>query len=417
MNKIGRRFAAWVIIPSLILTACATSGSDGSTDPGAEQTCAEGVCAEITLAQPIVLNYPTDVIVTISSTVDKPGLSIKLQASPTNVTFGPDTLWEYDAVANQSQVFNSTVTFTSPGEYLIAAGVFWKGSPLLVNQDRVVVDSNGAVVNPTINPNPTSDVFIPSTPSPEELTATAQAEATLTPPPPIEGFTPQEWLEKCGWSVNQPETLSEWPNVSGWLNLSETAIIGEQVNGSLTIGFKDDTNPDASVQARIGLCTLGQGWTTDASHEWITNLRSGDPYEVQVSLRFTEVGDIPVFIVMLDEQNNRIAGIGRLIYVKTEEQGSASPAEPFSVSSSGGEEQVETMAASPQWRTVAGEYFSSTNWPAGSYLWQVKDTTAETPTDLDRKWGGSRNKLRSVASRRRGGWSSEWKQLSQQLSF
>lgn len=165
MKNVCRFIAVWAIVLSLVLSACATSGgSSGSSDPGADKTCQEGVCAEIDVAQPIVLNQPTDVTITISSTVDKPGLSIKLQASPTNVTFGPDTIWQYDAAANQSQVFSSTVTFTSPGEYLIAAGVFWKGSPLLVNQDRVVISNNGGTVNPTLNASPTSDLFLPSTP-------------------------------------------------------------------------------------------------------------------------------------------------------------------------------------------------------------------------------------------------------------
>lgn len=165
MKNFCRLVIVWAILFSLLLTACSTGGNNGSSDPGADKTCQEGVCAEINVAQPIVLNQPANITVTISSSVDKPGLSIKLQASPTNVTFGPNTIWQYDAVANQSQVFNSSITFSSPGEYLIAAGVFWKGSPLLVNQNRVIISNAGGTVNPTLNTSPTSDLFLPSTPS------------------------------------------------------------------------------------------------------------------------------------------------------------------------------------------------------------------------------------------------------------
>ena len=149
---------------SVVFTACSIGGNNGSTDPGAERTCQEGVCAEINVAQPIVLNQPANITITISSTGDKSGLSIKLQASPTNITFGPDTLWQYNAVANQSKVFNSSVTFTSSGEYLIAAEVFWNGGPLVVNQDRVIINNAGGTLNPTLNVSPTSDLFLPSSP-------------------------------------------------------------------------------------------------------------------------------------------------------------------------------------------------------------------------------------------------------------
>ncbi len=315
MKKNVQSIVILMIMAVMLITSCSTGGGTWSSDPSAEITCEEGVCAEINVSQPIVLNQPANVTITISSTVDKPGLSIKLQASPTNVTFGPNTLWQYDAVANQSKTFTSTITFTSSGGYLVGAEVFWEERPLLVNQDRVVISDTGGVVNPTIDPNPTSDLFLPSTPQPEAMTATAQAEVTPTPLPPVEGFTPQEWLEKCGWSVEQLQTLKEWTGISGWLKISETSVIGEQSNGTLSVGFKDEANPDVMIQARIGLCTVGQGWTTDGVYEWNATLRSGTLFEAPVSVSFTQTGDIPIFIVLLDTQNNRIAGIGRLIAV------------------------------------------------------------------------------------------------------
>lgn len=319
MNRGWRRICGWVILFPFLLASCNVWKNVWTSDPGAEITCTDGVCAEIKIAQPILLNQPANITITISSVVDKPGLSIKLVASPTNVTFGPNTIWQYDAVAKQSKVFNSTVTFTSSGGYLIGAEVFWKGSPLLVNQDRVEIDSTGATVNPTLQPRSPSNGYPIAYPPPSEaltLIASSEVEVTMTPPPPVEGFSPEQWLEKCGWMVNPPEALSEWPNVSGWLNIKETSVVGVQVFGTLAIGFKDEANPNTVIKTRIGLCSVGQGWITDASNEWNTELRSGIPFETPVSLRFTELGDIPIFIVVLDEQNNRIAGIGRLIYVK-----------------------------------------------------------------------------------------------------
>ncbi len=315
MKKNVQSIVILMIMAVMLITSCSTGGNSWSSDPSAEITCEEGVCAEINIGQPIVLNQPADITITIRSTVDYPNLSIALHAVPSNVIFGPDSNWSYDAIANQSKEFHSEVTFTSEGEYQVGAMVFTVGGLLLSNEERILITKDGVVINPTINPNPTSDLFLPSTPQPEAMTATAQAEVTPTPLPPVEGFTPQEWLEKCGWSVEQLQTLKEWPGISGWLKISETSVIGEQLNGTLSVGFKDEANPDVTIQARIGLCTIGQGWTTDGTHEWNATLRSGTPFEAPVSVSFTQTGDIPIFIVVLDTQNNRIAGIGRLIAV------------------------------------------------------------------------------------------------------
>lgn len=317
MGKICQRLILMALVVTLVLTACVNKGGYGSPDPAAEKTCVEGVCAEINITQPIILDQPTEVTITINSTVYKPGLLISLVASPSNVFFGPDTYWQYDAVPKQSQVFNTTVTFITPGGYQIAAEVFWNHGPLVENFDRVVIDSTGAVVNPTFAPRSVSRGYpVAKTPPPEVLTAQADPEITLAPPPQLAGFTPQQWLDKCGWAVNQPEALSELQHMTGWLNIQETVEIGEQVNGTLAIGFKDEENRNITIQTQIGICPYGQSWTAYPSHEWNTELNSGIPFIVPVSLHFNETGNIPIFIVVLDKQNNRTTGIGRLINVK-----------------------------------------------------------------------------------------------------
>jgi len=80
----------WLVMLSL-LSSCVDWGGR-SSDPGAEKTCEEGVCAEITVSQPVVLNQPIEVSVRISSTVDYPDLLIALQASAP-ATFGEPASW------------------------------------------------------------------------------------------------------------------------------------------------------------------------------------------------------------------------------------------------------------------------------------------------------------------------------------
>lgn len=154
--------AIWLVM-LFMLSSCRRWGYDSET----EKSCNEGVCAEITVSQPVVLNQPIDVTVRISSTVDYPDLLIALQGSAP-ASFGEPASWEYDAVTDQSQDFHSTVTFPSESEYLVAVVAFdnKRGGPVVSNQDRVLITSDGFVINPTTDPHPTSDLFIASTPKP-----------------------------------------------------------------------------------------------------------------------------------------------------------------------------------------------------------------------------------------------------------
>jgi hypothetical protein len=112
-------------------------------------------------------------------------------------------------------------------------------------------------------------------------------------------------------------------------------------------------------------------------------MHSGVIFKAPVSLQFSEPGDVPIFIVILDTQRNRIAGDGRLIYVKPKNQSSVLPSAPTAEANP---IQNVMLAPTPQWHVIESEDFSSTNWPS-SAQWVVNDTTVETPTDLDRKWG------------------------------
>ena len=103
--------AVWATLFSLVLTACAPGGGIKSANLPHQGTCVEGICAKITITEPIVLNQPSDVTIMMSSSVDRTGMRVALQASPSNVTFGPNSSWPYNAVMNQTQTFHSTVTF------------------------------------------------------------------------------------------------------------------------------------------------------------------------------------------------------------------------------------------------------------------------------------------------------------------
>jgi hypothetical protein len=365
----------------MLFTSCNTPGSSGTTPVSDEISCKEGICAELVISEPIVIGQPSEVTITISSSVNQPGISAKLVTTPPTATLGENTLWELDAKVGESKVLKSTVTFPAEGWWSLSVRVFSpQGGPIVINQKNILIDSSGVHINPEITPNPNDIPFQVVTPPPPI------PKPSPTALPQVEDFTPQEWVNKCGWEVDQPEKMTEWTEISGGLMIPNSATINSQVDGKLLIGFKDVTDESAKRKTRIGLCPLGEGWSTDGAYEWEVELQSGIPIEIPVSLVFNKLNHVPLFIVAFDLQNQRITGIGWLVFVKPAPTGSAEPAEPVAQAEEDNPSSGSGLRDSPQWHSIGSEYFSSTSWP-NSNQWTVNDNTVETPIDFDRKWG------------------------------
>jgi uncharacterized membrane protein len=123
MKKARQSIFIFLLIISLGVTAC----SSGASKPASQvtgETCAEGVCANIIVEQPVVLNQPSMIIIRVHSKTNYPNLLVKLQATPSNVSFGEPSYWKYNAEANLSQEFRSTIILREEGEYGIDVVVF-----------------------------------------------------------------------------------------------------------------------------------------------------------------------------------------------------------------------------------------------------------------------------------------------------
>ncbi|PKO16341.1 MAG: hypothetical protein CVU39_08225 [Chloroflexi bacterium HGW-Chloroflexi-10] len=394
MKKICKHIVFWVILFSLCLSSCSTGGGRKTTVSSTDGKCRDFICVEISIAEPIVLNQPIDVIIKIQASKNQPDLVVVLIASPSGkVEFAPDKVWYFDAQAEQELTFTSTVTFTAPGGWQVAAQVgFVQGGFIVGDFDRVIIDEDGtAHLNPTPGPYPTSDVLQPATPDPQIQTATVAAEATAESlSPRAVGFTPQELIEKCGWSVDQPESLTEWSeaDIRIAFDLPEMVTLDQWIEENYVIGYNDQENEQALLPIKVGLCPL-KGWVADRPSIWEHDLQSGIALIDSVKLHFVETGIIPMMLVVLDKQNQRVASVGMLVQVLTAEDyqeyqdQQLLPTESTSefipdprIKSDRSITTTEIMDVTVQWRTFAQETYDTVSWPAGSPLWEVRDITA-----------------------------------------
>ncbi|TLN27452.1 hypothetical protein FDZ74_01400 [bacterium] len=315
MKVIVRNTLVLIFVLALVLSACNIKGNGQSQDKS-DLSCSEGVCVFFAIEPPIIINQPNNVTVTISSTVDYPGLHLKLFSLPVEyIIFGQDSEWFYDATANQSHTFTSTVSFSSEGYYQLGVDVFIKDGFLIGDEERILIKDGDVVINPTRDPYPTSELFNP-VPPPAEALAT-EAEPTHQPLPTPREFSPQDWLDLCGWNVTQSTDLTEWTDVHPAVEIPSSVAVNSQVDANFVVGFKDIDNPEAVLTVRAGLCGWGEGWTTTQEYQWEVELHTGIPFMAPLALQFTTSGEIPVYSVVLDEQNHRIVGETLWITVMT----------------------------------------------------------------------------------------------------
>lgn len=106
-----------LMLTLLVLSLSACSGA--STQGG--QTCQEGICIRVRLAEPIRLNESVTAMITVQTERDVPGLRIFFPAPERSILVEGEPQWTVNAQSRKSMTTNRVIRFTEGGFYQVMA--------------------------------------------------------------------------------------------------------------------------------------------------------------------------------------------------------------------------------------------------------------------------------------------------------
>ena len=135
-------------IVSVTLSACA-----GASSPGGEN-CQRGICVVLKLSEPIRVNEPVTLTMTVTTEQDEPELQLGLAFSTENlISVEGQRQWTVDTKAHQPVQVSTVLRFPSEGVWGIVGGALTQKGRSVADSLNVEITSTGYTFNPTYDPN------------------------------------------------------------------------------------------------------------------------------------------------------------------------------------------------------------------------------------------------------------------------
>ncbi len=127
-----------------MLVAC----GDGGAAPG-NTSCSKQVCIQVTVAEPVRINQPVQVTMTVETDQDIPNAHLSIESSDAHwVQANGPTSWDLDIKAHEPVSKTAALVFTHESLYLVD-GYVTTVSLNEVNSANILITNEGGVVNPT----------------------------------------------------------------------------------------------------------------------------------------------------------------------------------------------------------------------------------------------------------------------------
>ncbi len=172
-----------LLATALLFAACVASGAM----PTEQGFCNKGLCASITVKEPVEWGKPVTADITVTSDVDLTGVQVALTTFPPamvqeNGGWQPEgSRWLVDVIAHQPLHFTKQVLLPSADIYELRANVYHPAKPFVADIIEIEFTPGKIVINPTPYPG----AIAPAVTAPPERFATFVArltqEALLTP--------------------------------------------------------------------------------------------------------------------------------------------------------------------------------------------------------------------------------------------
>lgn len=313
-----------LLITSSILPACSSPGTG---------KCEGGLCVDLELTEPIRMNEPVPVTITVESREeDKQGLKVSLWFSAPDVQVDGESEWVVDLKARTSIQFSTTIRFPArEGHFLVYAGA------LDYQYGRMIIDSvpvQLTLMGGTLNPSPEREF---GTPAPlERLEVTP---AFLTPSPPLSTpvstpsfeerptpwdrslprLPPDEILARCGWSLGSASPVL-WEDVKVWVEIPEQVSLNTLVHVVVGLEVGTTQRQERLQKAQLALCLDESGVVVEGVREWSVVVQPGTWITVTATLQFTQAGAFAVRAAAYDPATGRVTEGGQRIMVNQDQE-------------------------------------------------------------------------------------------------
>ena len=107
-----------IVVLAIIIAGCNGAGNFGPIG----QTSQNDIQVKIELGQPIQMNQPVPVTITVETDEDIPGMEVFLSTSDPDIRLLDNSgQWTVDSVAHQPMTFTTTIEFPNEGYFNVAA--------------------------------------------------------------------------------------------------------------------------------------------------------------------------------------------------------------------------------------------------------------------------------------------------------
>ncbi len=293
-------------VASLALSACGPAFAPGGSK------YQQGLWVKFELAEPIRLNQPVTVTITVETEKDEVGLQINMTALPPDIVLVEgERHWVVNTRAGQPIQVTSTVRFIREGWCSVHGGAVARGGGSVTGGVYVHVTQAGGTVNPThtlpAGPAPAAPVGTPSLPTPAPPPSTPASRNTYVPPLP-----PAEVLARCGWAPGQPQP-TPWQHARAWVNVPESVSPNTPIPVTLGVGLPCAAT--AAVRLKLALCRPDPAVQVVGAREWTVEARPGVSTIVSTTLRFTREGEFELIAGAYDSATGRVISGGYRVLV------------------------------------------------------------------------------------------------------
>jgi hypothetical protein len=159
MKSVLFKFITLLVVTSLLLSACGCISAPGG------KKCQEGICVGVELVEPIRMNEPVGVVITVEAGEDIPGMIITLSFSDPDIMIEEEGVWTVDVKPNTPVQVSTKVRFPREGYYdVIARAADTRVGLVSQNHVNVRITSLGGTVNPLPEVGPGTPALVQQTP-------------------------------------------------------------------------------------------------------------------------------------------------------------------------------------------------------------------------------------------------------------